>query len=108
MATGNEKRRETRGPIDTWIEVERGGELYFQRAANISVGGAYFAQTIPLPLGTQVKLKFSLPGEAHQITCQGEIVSAKDLGMGVQFVALAEADRVRIERYLEFVPAPKP
>ena len=100
MAKGNDKRREQRVPVDLWIECERDGEVYFQRASNLSVGGAYFTQTIPLPLGTQVALKFTLPGEQDEILCQGEIVSAKELGMGVQFVDLKSADKGRIERLI--------
>ena len=39
MATakqGSEKRREERVPVDLWIEAEREGELYYQRASNLS------------------------------------------------------------------------
>lgn len=100
MSTGHEKRRETRVPVELWIEVERDGELYYQRAGNLSVGGAFFVQTIPLPVGTKVALKFELPGDKHEIVCEGEIVSAKELGMGVQFVNLVPADKARIERVL--------
>ncbi len=48
-----------------------------------------------------MKLRFSLPGEEHQILCDGEIVNAKDLGMGVQFVELGEPDRLRIEALID-------
>ncbi|MFZ5470472.1 MAG: PilZ domain-containing protein [Myxococcota bacterium] len=101
MSARDDKRRQRRIPVDLWIEVERAGELYFQRASNLSVGGAYFAQTIPLPVGTDVQLRFSLPGEEHQIACQGEIVNAKELGMGVQFSSISEADRDRIETLID-------
>ncbi len=65
------------------------------------MGGAYFAQTIPLPVGTKVKLKFELPGDSAELRCKGEIVTAKDLGMGVQFIALKAADRDRIEALID-------
>ncbi len=97
-----DKRKQQRIPVEIWIEAERAGELYFQRASNLSVGGAYFGQTVPLPVGEKVALKFSLPGEAHEIVCQGEIVNAKELGMGVSFVDLADADRVRIQKLIDF------
>jgi hypothetical protein len=93
----DEKRRERRVPVDLWIEASREGELYFQRASNLSVGGAYFTQTIPLPIGSRVSLKFELPQDAAEIQCEGEIVTAKELGMGVSFLHLAAADRKRIE-----------
>ncbi len=98
---GTDKRRETRIPVDLWIEAARDGELYYQRATNLSVGGAFFVQTIPLPVGTRVQLKFTLPGDTHEIVCDGDIVSAKELGMGVQFVELVAADRSRIEKLIK-------
>lgn len=95
-----EKRKQTRVPVDLWIEASRDGELYYQRASNLSVGGAYFTQTIPLPVGTRVALKFELPGDPAEVSCDGDIVTAKELGMGVSFVNLAPADRKRIEALL--------
>ena len=76
-------------------------ELYYQRASNLSVGGAYFTQTVPLPLGSVVALKFSLPNDPYEIVCDGEIVTAKDLGMGVSFVKIKEPDRARIEKLID-------
>ena len=101
MAKADDKRRQRRIPVELWIEAERDGELYFQRASNLSVGGAFFAQTIPLPVGTVVSLRFQLPGDPAQIECKGEIVTAKDLGMGVHFVALKQADHARIEALID-------
>ena len=101
MASGSDKRRETRVPLDLWVEAEREGETYYQRALNLSVGGVYFAQTVPMPLGTRVKLTFTLPGETAEFSCQGEVVAAKEMGMGVHFVGLALADRKRVEAAID-------
>ncbi len=84
-------------PLDLWIEASREGETYYQRALNLSVGGAYFSQTVPMPLGTRVTLSFTLPGETDEFTCQGEVVGVKEMGMGVQFVELGPKERKRIE-----------
>jgi len=108
MATGKEKRKEERVPVDLWIEATLDGELYFQRASNLSVGGAYFTQTIPLPVGTRVALKFDLPAEAGEVACEGEIVTAKELGMGVSFIGLSAADKARIEALIEKMAAKLP
>lgn len=103
-----DKRKQERVPVELWIEAERDGELYFQRASNLSIGGAFFAQTIPLPLGTKVSLKFELPGDAVEIRCNGEIVTAKDLGMGVSFVDLKDGDRARIQALIAKAASPPP
>lgn len=97
----DDKRRQVRVPVDLWVEAERDGELYFQRATNLSVGGVYFAQTFPLPVHTKVTLRFALPGEDGQVECEGEVVTTQDLGMGVQFTRLAEGDRARIVALIE-------
>lgn len=102
-----DKRKQERVPVDLWIEAELDGELYFQRASNISVGGAFFAQTIPLPLGTRVALKFEIPGDPVEVRCNGEIVTAKDLGMGVSFLDLKAGDRARIEILMMKAQRPK-
>ncbi len=100
MATGPDKRKQARVPVELWIEVTLDGELYFQRASNLSVGGVFFTQTIPLPLGTRVALSFELPFDASPVRCEGDIVTAKDFGMGVSFVGLSAADRKRVQASL--------
>lgn len=95
-----ERRRDKRVPIELWIEEEDDDALYFQRSANLSAGGAYFVQTIPQPVGTRVRLRFTLPGEQEEITCLGEVVTAlaDELGMGVKFLDLPAAAKQRIEK----------
>lgn len=96
----SEKRTQKRVAVDLWIEAERQGELYYQRATNLSVGGAFFVQTIPLPVGTSMSLKFTLPGDDREIVCLGDIVTAKDFGMGVHFVGLKDSDKKRLEKLI--------
>lgn len=100
-SAAEDKRRQRRIPVELWIEVEGEGALYYQRASNLSVGGAYFTQTFPLPVGTKVQLRFSLPGDERQIECGGEIVNAKELGMGVRFLDLKDEDNGRIEALID-------
>ena len=101
MGVAEDKRRQRRIPVEIWIDVDAEGELYFQRASNLSVGGAYFTQTFPLAVGKKVSLRFALPGEDTQVECRAEIVTAVDLGMGVQFADLKPKDRERIEALID-------
>jgi PilZ domain len=96
-----ERRVEQRVPIDLWVESQQGEDLYFQRLGNLSAGGAHFEKTVPHPLGTRVKLRFSLPDAPGELSCLGEIVSASSLGseepgMGVKFIELGADVRGRI------------
>jgi PilZ domain len=95
-----EQRHEQRVAVDFWVELRRGDELYLQRATNLSASGIYFGQTIPLPQGSRVSLKFSLaPGESA-IESQGEVVNVKSLGMGVHFADVASAQRQRLQAWI--------
>ncbi len=99
-----ERRSEARVSVDLWVESEEGEATYFQRAGNLSAGGAYFTQTMPHPVGTKVRLRFTLPDGPDEIQCQGEIVSAlaaEAPGMGVKFLDLDAKIQARIRTLAE-------
>ncbi len=73
-----ERRQEKRIPVEMWVEERLGSETYFQRSANLSLGGIYLDHTIPHPPGTVVQLKFTLPGDSEPISVMGEIVGKPD------------------------------
>lgn len=104
-ASDDDRREWPRIPVEMWVEESTDRELYFQRGANISVGGIFLQRTIPHTRGTEINLRFTLPGDASPVKVRGEIVNvgdhADDLGMGVKFLDLADGDRERIERFIE-------
>jgi uncharacterized protein (TIGR02266 family) len=98
-----ERRESPRIPVEMWVEESTERELYFQRSANLSVGGIYLENTIPHPKGTVVNLQFTLPGDSRPIKVRGEIVNAAaadELGMGIKFL---EVDSQVEHRIAEFV-----
>jgi uncharacterized protein (TIGR02266 family) len=98
-----ERRGGPRIPIEMWVEETTGSERYFRRAGNLSRGGLRLEHTIPLPIGTNVNLTFTLPGDKAPIEVTGEIVSAappEDLRMGVKFTNLSEDARGKIDAFL--------
>jgi uncharacterized protein (TIGR02266 family) len=101
-----DRRRAARAPLDLWVEEEKGNELYFRRTGNVSLGGLYFEQTIPHAQGTEVRLRFALPGaEQRIIEAQAEIVNTptvKDgLGMGLRFVSISDDDRLALQAFID-------
>jgi hypothetical protein len=98
-----DRRRAKRLPLELWVEQEEGDALYFKRAANLSPGGVYFERTLPEPVGTRVRLRFTLPGDDGEISCDGEIVAAKpgEMGASVRFVGLAADARKKIEALID-------
>jgi uncharacterized protein (TIGR02266 family) len=106
-----ERRTSARLPIEMWVEELLDGSQVFRRAGNLSRGGMYLDQTIPIPIGTRVRLRFTLPGDTAAISVNGEIVSissADQLGMGVKFVDVDAAAQTRIDGYVSRAITPIP
>ena len=99
-----ERRQSARMPVEMWVEDLTDGGVVHRRAGNLSRGGLYLDQTIPLPLGSRVKLRFTLPDDSQAIVVKGEIVSISSrdrLGMGVKFVDVDPDAKARIEVFIE-------
>src|SRR5512136_2797601 len=107
-----ERRSSVRIPVEMWVEESTERELYFQRGANIGVGGIFLERTIPHARGTVVTLQFTLPNDSSPVKVKGEIVNvgeaSNDLGMGVKFLDLADSDRERIQSFVERAAPKKP
>ena len=99
-----DRRDSERIPAEMWVEQSTSREVYFQRGSNLSTGGIYLEHTIPMPRGTEIRLVFTLPGEDEPLEVKGVIVnigeSVNELGMGVKFVDLPQAARLRIEAFI--------
>ncbi|MFH0899369.1 MAG: PilZ domain-containing protein [Pseudomonadota bacterium] len=100
-----DRRNQKRLPVEMWVDEMQGSSCYFQRSANLSLGGMYLDGTIPHPRGTVVQLRFTLPGEDQPIDLRGEVVGEPDpdrLGMHVRFLDTAgnESVRHRLEAFL--------
>lgn len=91
-------------PVQIWVEEATDRELYFQRSANLSTGGIYLENTIPRPVGSQVTLRFTLPGETHRFEVRAEVVGAvageEEMGMGLKFLDLSAEQVERIGQYV--------
>jgi type IV pilus assembly protein PilZ len=101
--TTRERRASQRVPIEMWVEEVAEDTQVFRRAGNLSRGGLYLDKTIPIPMGTVVTLRFTLPGDDAQVEVRGEIVSIDpeaELGMGVRFLSPTSETQARIDAYL--------
>ncbi len=99
-----DRRRDARVPVDIWVEEYEGDDLYFQQAGNLSIGGVFFERTIPHPIGTRVRLRFTLPGSEGVIETAGEVVSIPDdeeTGAGIRFVDLDPVEEKLIREYVK-------
>ncbi len=103
--TSGERRAHERLPIEMWVDQEQGDVTYFQRSANLSSGGIYFPGTLPEPIGTRVKLRFTLPGDDDPISVAAEVVGGdagpERPGMRLRFVDLEQSVSDRIDAAIE-------
>src|SRR5262245_62245485 len=71
---GGEKRRSERFDkvFPVWVESEAFGECQ-GIARNISAGGIFVEMTEPLPLGSAVKVHFTVPDSQGELVARGEV-----------------------------------
>jgi uncharacterized protein (TIGR02266 family) len=107
-----EKRLYPRRPIRTQVVFENEdseGVLYFF-STDISAGGLFLESDVPIRLGTQVFLRFSLAPKAKPIQATGEVVrvmrtenSAEGkgkVGIGIRFIYIHPLDRELIQEFI--------
>jgi hypothetical protein len=102
---GSERRTHKRVAVEMWVTETHDGATYYQRSANISIGGIYLEGTIPHASGTMVNLKFTIPGDSEPSELRGIVVGDDDdahLGMHIMFVDLGDKGGAH-RRLVDFV-----
>jgi type IV pilus assembly protein PilZ len=84
------------------------GSFITDWAVNISRGGIFINTRNPMPVGTIVKLKISLPDAAFPFDLTGKVIrmaphieGGETPGMGIEFVDIDEDKAVRLERFVD-------
>jgi len=101
------KRRYLRKDAVLPVRFEWGGEMRSCLTNTLGEGGLYAQTLLPPPIGARIKIEFELP-DGQLIKVTGEVRHSLEntygslpAGFGVQFLDLAEADRVRIVSLVE-------
>lgn len=102
---GSERRENTRVSLELWMEEQVGDDVYFRRTGNLSAGGVYFDSAIPHQLGTEMTLKFTLPGCREMVVARAKVVSHSEkasdgLGMGVKFISFEGNGKDKLKGYM--------
>lgn len=103
-------RATPRVPVKMRVEIEEGKPEKFLTSVNISEGGLYLRTVTPLPEGTVLHLKFTLPRDVEPMTVVGMVVRTSTLGkeldvepgMGIKFENLSENDRNRLKNFVQW------
>lgn len=101
-----EKRTAQRAPVNLLIDYQTLDQFFHDYATNISLGGVFIRSSAPLPVGTRLKVSFSLPGLDSVVETTGVVARVEDArsqegfsGMGISFEDL-DAQSKKLVDYL--------
>ena len=101
---GAERRDSRRVPLRIHVRDLGLGGSYEEYPGNVGIGGVYFDALHP-PVGSQLELRFILPGSREEILTMGEVLRvSRDgarFGAHVKFVDLPLDAELAIARFLE-------
>jgi hypothetical protein len=97
---GEDNRREPRVALSSEVDCELEHGHVRWRFADISAGGMFIDVYDPLPPGTLFRLRFQLDPPPIAARAQVHYVQPR-IGMGVEFVELAQEDRERIREIVD-------
>ena len=96
-----DQRRSERIPLDTEVEFESAGARVRAKITNIGLLGVFIETNSPLPVGSRLRLKFSLMG-GQEFEAEGLVAHRQTgLGMGVAFISLGSGQAKRVKKFLE-------
>ncbi len=104
-----ERRRFKRKEALICVDYENAEQFLRDYAINISLGGIFLQTDSPLPVGTTLKLFFSIPELDDLIETTGEVVWVKKSengnkgGMGIRFNDLTDEAKEKLERVLNLL-----
>jgi type IV pilus assembly protein PilZ len=95
-----ERRRSPRAPVTVRVEYASVDALFAEFSRDINEGGMFIETESPLAIDERVQLWFRLPGSEEPIKVSGRVAWVDETipGMGIEFAALDEEARARINR----------
>ena len=100
-ASGRERRAHQRITVLFEIDYRADDTFLFAYITDISAMGIFVRTTQPEPAGTHLFLRFTPPGGAESIECEGDVIwinpprdgLSLNPGMGIQFTDLSDEQR---------------
>ncbi len=105
---GIERRVHPRADVDLEVHYRSAHEFMVAYAKNVSGGGICIRTAKPLPLNSEVQLRFNLPGVPTPFQVKGLVVwsnpfagqTAFPTGMGIKFLELGPDERKAIDEFV--------
>ncbi|MEM1008138.1 MAG: TIGR02266 family protein [Myxococcota bacterium] len=106
-----ERRSYVRLPLsDMMVRYGHDGRVFFGSCQNLSPGGLFIATKTPAPYGSEVTLKFTLPGHDSTLQAKGRVVRVSREtrnralpnapGMHVRFTKMTSITKEELKRFL--------
>lgn len=102
-----ERRKFPRVMVRALVDFESLNTYLYDYSTDLSEGGIFIETEKPLPPGTPLTLRFTLPGVDRVFEVKAKVAwlneersSRLPRGMGVQFESMDDADRKAIENYI--------
>jgi uncharacterized protein (TIGR02266 family) len=97
----------TRVAITIGTAFQHEGAEVCSSILNLSSGGVFIIADNPLPIDTQLSMRFHLPGDTEIIAIRGRVVWIKQrssvipAGMGIQFTEISPDHQEKIEAFVK-------
>ena len=104
---GIDARKKERAPICVLVEQPGQAQEYFDKSIDVSENGIFVETESPKAKGTEVTVRFALPG-SPVITANGRVARVKKksllapsttAGMGIEFLELDEQTRSVLRKF---------
>lgn len=103
-SSASDRRRHPRMKSTNSVQLHPEGQAapIWGKVVDLSTGGCFVEMSIPLPIGT--KLKIGLWLKETKLLVNGKVVNSRPgFGIGVQFTEVPEADAEQLQRYLNSI-----
>ena len=106
-----ERRKTERTQLVVRVEYSTVDEFFSEFSRDINQGGLFIETSRPLSLGSEVMMRFNLPGGHDVIETVAHVVrvshgdAQEPPGMGLEFEKLRNADRARIDQLVRMLRA---
>lgn len=107
-----ERRQYVRLPLNNDMMVRYGhrGQVYFGSCKDLSPGGLFVATKTPAPFGSEITMKFTLPGHERALLAKGRVVrihrdkrsrsANTPPGMHISFTKMSNQTEEELKRYI--------
>jgi type IV pilus assembly protein PilZ len=103
---GDDRRRTERTRLLVRVEYATVDEMFSEFTQDINEGGLFIETEKPQDVGSEVSLRFNLPGSSDALQTTGRVVWVRSAGgnsppgMGIEFDELTQEDRDRINEMI--------